>query len=486
MSVHTAGFDTPMIVGGSDVTAGADWIVVLDPATDRVVGRVPRGGSQQAVAAVEAAAAALPAWRSASAWQRHDVLLRWAGLVDANGERLAQLVTAEQGKPIRESRAEIATAAQYMRDAAEDGLRVEGRMLPRRTDGRRAWVLMEPVGVVAAITPWNFPAVIAARKVAPALAVGCTVVLKPASLTPMSAIALADLGRQAGLPDGVFNVVTGDSAAIGDALLGDARVRQLSFTGSTEVGRGLMATAARHVTRLTLELGGLAPFIEFDDADLDAAADGFLAAKFRNGGQTCICPNVLLVHEAVAKPFLERVVDRVGRLRVGPGASDDTDIGPLVDDRALAKVEAHVEDAVVRGALLKLGGRRCGPRPGLADRFFEPTVIADVPTDAAVFGEETFGPVVALHQFATEEEAVKLANATPYGLAAYFYSRSASRMLELPSKLEFGIIGVNDGQPSRPGVPLGGLKASGLGREGGRWGIEDYLETKYISIRDGA
>jgi succinate-semialdehyde dehydrogenase/glutarate-semialdehyde dehydrogenase len=482
--VDAASLQAAMIVAGADLTADA-WIDVRDPATDRVIGMVPDGGPTHARAGIDAAAAALDGWRGASPWERHAVVSRLADLVMRDQERLAHLLTAEQGKPVRESRAEIAGVARYLRDAAEDAVRVNGEILPRRIDGRRAWVLHEAVGVVAAITPWNFPAVIAARKVAPALAVGCTVILRPSSLTPLSSLALAALARDAGFPGGVLNVVTGDASAIADAFLDDRRVRHLSFTGSTSVGQRLQVRAATHVTRLTLELGGLAPFIVFDDADLDAAAEGFMASKFRNGGQTCICPNVLLVQEGVAGSFTALVTRRTAALRVGPGTAEDTDIGPLIDDRAVAKVERHVADAVGRGARLVQGGHRAARQAGFADRFYEPTVLVDVPPAAELLAEETFGPVVAVQTFRTEAEAIAMANATPYGLAAYFYTRSTRRLFDLPSKLDFGIIGANDGQPSRPGVPLGGTKGSGIGREGGPWGIAEYLETKYVSIVEG-
>jgi succinate-semialdehyde dehydrogenase / glutarate-semialdehyde dehydrogenase len=457
-------------------------IAVRNPATDEVIGEVPRGGAAETRRAVDAAAAAMVEWRTWPAADRRDVLHRLAVLIDRDRERLAQLLTEEQGKPIREARSEISTAAQYVRDAADEATRIVGDLIPGPTRDRRAWVLYEPVGVVGAITPWNFPAVIAARKIAPALAVGCSVVLKPASLTPLSALAMGELGTEAGLPSGVLTIVTGNSAAIADAMLSDARVRKISFTGSTEVGQRLMARAARNVTRLTLELGGLAPFLVFDDADLDAAVRGLMASKFRNGGQTCICPNMVLVQRSVMPAFLDLTTEAVVRLQVGPGELDDTDIGPLIDDRALAKVELHVADAVERGARVLAGGRRWQRPEGLSDRFYLPTVLADVDPAAKVGHEETFGPVVPFQAFDTEAEAVAIANGTRYGLAAYFYTRDAARIVRLAEGLQFGIIGANDGHPSRPGVPLGGMKASGMGREGGRWGAADYLETKLVSI----
>lgn len=472
----------PMIIGGSRVGEGSGGrIIVLNPATDQPVGTVPRGGPPEAAAAVDAADSAAVEWRRLPASQRGLLLRRVAESMLQQESRLADLLTAEQGKPVHESRAEIATAAAYFRDASEEATRVFGDIGESPQAGKRMLVLRQPVGIVGAITPWNFPAVIAARKVAPALAVGCTVVLKPASRTPLTALALTALALEAGVPPGVLNVVTGDAASIAATWLGDARVRQLSFTGSTQVGKRLIALSAEHVTRLTLELGGLASFIVFDDADLAAAVEGVIASKFRNAGQTCICANRVLVQEGIADRFREAVAQRVAALRVGVGTDERTDIGPLIDDRAMDKVERHVANAVAGGARILVGGTRVRPAPAAADRFYAPTFLDRVTGEMDISREETFGPVLPLTLFRTEHDAISAANDTPYGLAAYFYTSDATRLLRVSEALECGIIGANDGAPSSAGVPLGGMRESGLGVEGGRWGIEDYLVLKYVS-----
>jgi succinate-semialdehyde dehydrogenase/glutarate-semialdehyde dehydrogenase len=399
-------------------------------------------------------------------------------------ERLALLLTSEQGKPLAEARGEIAYAASFLEWAAGEAVRVRGETLPASTADRRILVLRRPVGVTAAITPWNFPAAMVTRKIAPALAAGCTSVLKPAEQTPLSALAVAELALEAGLPQGVLNVVPArDPVPVVEALFADPRVRKVSFTGSTEVGRILMGLAARNVTRLSLELGGHAPFLVFADADLGAAVEGAMAAKFRNMGQTCICANRILVEAPVAGEFAARLAEAAAALRVGPGTEEGVRQGPLVDDAAVAKVEAHVADAVARGARVLCGGRRVRPREGLADRFYAPTVLEGATPEMLVSREETFGPVAPVAPFRDEAEAVALANASRYGLAAYFFTRDASRLLRLAEALEYGVIGANDASPSTAQAPFGGTKESGFGREGGREGVEEYLESKYVSWR---
>jgi succinate-semialdehyde dehydrogenase/glutarate-semialdehyde dehydrogenase len=451
---------------------------VANPATGKELGRVPRMGAAEARRAVAAAQEALPAWRSRSAAERSATLRRWHDLVMASQEDLAALMTAEQGKPLAESRGEIAYAASFLEWFAEEGKRVYGDTIPAQEPGKRILVLKEPVGVVAAITPWNFPAAMITRKAGPALAAGCTLVLKPASSTPFSALALAELGERAGLPPGVFNVVTGAAGPIGQELTGNPAVRKLTFTGSTEIGKRLLEQCAATVKKVSLELGGNAPFIVFDDADLDAAVAGAVASKFRNTGQTCVCTNRFLVQEGVYGPFAERLAAAVARLKVGDGFEPGVEQGPLIDLAAVEKVEEHIADALGKGARVVLGGAR---HP-LGGTFFQPTVLAEVTPAMAVAREETFGPVAPLFRFRSEEEAVRLANDTPYGLAAYFYTRDLARSWRVAEALEYGIVGLNTGLVSSAVAPFGGVKESGLGREGSKYGIEEFLEMKYLCI----
>ncbi len=453
---------------------------VQDPATGKELAQVPAGGGGEARAAIEAAAAALPDWRRRTAADRGKRLRRLADLMLARREDLARILTSEQGKPLAEARGEIAYAASFVDWAAEEGKRVAGETLPAGHPDKRILVLRQPVGVTAAITPWNFPIAMITRKLGPALAAGCSMVIKPAEQTPISALALGALCEEAEIPAGVVNFVTGDAAAIGEELLTNPTVRKLSFTGSTEVGRILMRKAAHNITRLSLELGGHAPFLVFADADLDAAVAGALASKYRNMGQTCICPNRFFVHEDVYEDFAARLVAAVGDLRVGRGADDGVHVGPLIDDSAMAKVEAHVKDAVQRGARIRYGGSRVRVA-GCADRFYAPTVLDDVQPDMLVSREETFGPVSPLRRFRTDAEVLEWANDSPFGLAAYFYTRDAARLMRVAEGLDFGIIGANDGAPSVAQAPFGGMKQSGFGREGGSYVMHEYLEVKYVS-----
>ena len=476
---------TELLIDGrwTPAASGASF-PVRDPGTDGEIARVADGGPADARVAVEAAARAFPGWRDLPAAERARPLRALGDLMLRDRERLARLLTTEQGKPLAEARGEIAYAASFLEWAAGEAVRVYGETIPASTADRRILVLRRPVGVAAAITPWNFPAAMVARKIAPALAAGCTSVVKPAEQTPLSALALGELALEAGLPTGVLNVVTArDPAPVVDALFADPRVRKVSFTGSTEIGKLLMRKAAGNVTRLSLELGGHAPFLVFADADLDAAVAGAVAAKFRNMGQTCISANRFLVEEAVAGEFTERLRAAAGDLRVGYGLDEGAQQGPLVDDAAVAKVEAHVADALAKGARLLCGGRRISPRKGLADRFYAPTVLEGVTADMLVCREETFGPVAPVRTFHSEAEAVALANATPYGLAAYFFTRDAARLMRVAEALEYGIVGANDAAPSVAQAPFGGVKESGFGREGGRHGMDEYLEIRYVSWR---
>ncbi|WP_300454379.1 NAD-dependent succinate-semialdehyde dehydrogenase [Accumulibacter sp.] len=451
-------------------------LTVTDPASAEVIGEVPLAGAAETGRAIAAAAAALPAWQAKTAKERAVVLRRWFDLIVANGEDLARLITAECGKPIGEARGEVAYGASFVEWFAEEGKRAYGETIPSPTGDRRLLTIRQPVGVCAAITPWNFPLAMITRKVAPALAAGCTVVVKPAEQTPLTALALARLAHEAGLPAGVFNVLTGDPLAIGGALMASPLVRKLSFTGSTEVGRLLMAQCASTIKKLSLELGGNAPFIVFDDADVAAAVDGALVAKYRNTGQTCVCANRLLVQDGVYPRFVEALTERVRALKVGPGSEEGVTQGPLIDAVALAKVEEHVADALAKGARLLTGGVR-HPRGGT---FFEPTVLADVTPAMRVAREETFGPLAPVFRFASEAEAISMANDTEFGLAAYFYSRDVARCLRVGEALEYGMIGVNTGLISNEVAPFGGVKQSGIGREGSRHGLEEYLEIKYL------
>ena len=451
---------------------------IRNPADGSVVGTVPvmRGGETRR--AIEAAARALPEWSKRTAKERAAVLRRFAEAMIANADDLAIIMTSEQGKPLAEARGEIGYAASFLEWFAEEGKRVYGEVIPTFRADARLMVLRQPVGVAAAITPWNFPAAMITRKLGPALAAGCTFVCKPAPQTPFSALALAELGRRAGLPDGVLNIVTGDAQAIGGELTGNPLVRKFSFTGSTAVGKTLLAQCAGTVKKVSLELGGNAPFIVFEDADLEAAVQGVMASKYRNTGQTCVCANRLFVHTSVYDEFAARLVTAVSALRVGAGLSGPTDQGPLIDERALAKVESHVADALAKGGRVAAGGKR----HALGGNFYEPTVLLDVTPGMRVAREETFGPVAPLIRFADEAEVLRLANDSAAGLAAYFYTRDLARSWRVQEALEYGIVGVNTGIFSTEVAPFGGVKESGLGREGSRHGIDDYTELKYVCV----
>lgn len=452
---------------------------VCDPASGELLAEVADCAASDTRRAIAAAAAAWPAWKAQTARQRGQLLQRWCALIIENADDLAQLVTAEGGKPLAEAHGEVLYGASFVEWFAEEGKRTYGESIPSPAGDKRLLVIKQPVGVCAAITPWNFPVAMIARKVAPALAAGCTVVVKPAEQTPLSALALAALAERAGIPKGVINVLTGsatNAAVIGAELTGNPTVRKLSFTGSTEVGRLLMAQCAPTIKKLSLELGGNAPFIVFDDAELDAAVDGAIATKYRNTGQTCICANRLLVQDGVYEAFAEKLTARVKAMQVGAGSEAGVTQGPLIDAAALAKVESHIADALQKGARLLAGGKR-HERGG---NFFEPTVLADVTSDMRVAREETFGPLAPLFRFGTEAEAVAMANATEYGLAAYFYSRDIGRCLRVGEALEYGMVGINTGAISNAVAPFGGVKQSGIGREGSRYGIEEYLEIKYL------
>ena len=451
---------------------------IRNPADGSVVGTVPvmRGGETRR--AIEAAARALPEWSKRTAKERAVVLRRFAEAMIANADDLAIIMTSEQGKPLAEARGEIGYAASFLEWFAEEGKRVYGEVIPTFRADARLMVLRQPVGVAAAITPWNFPAAMITRKLGPALAAGCTFVCKPAPQTPFSALALAELGRRAGLPDGVLNIVTGDAQAIGGELTGNPLVRKFSFTGSTAVGKTLLAQCAGTVKKVSLELGGNAPFIVFEDADLEAAVQGVMASKYRNTGQTCVCTNRLFVHTSVYDEFAARLVTAVSALRVGAGLSGPTDQGPLIDERALAKVESHVADALAKGGRVAAGGKR----HALGGNFYEPTVLLDVTPGMRVAREETFGPVAPLIRFTDEAEVLRLANDTAAGLAAYFYTRDLARSWRVQEALEYGIVGVNTGIFSTEVAPFGGVKESGLGREGSRHGIDDYTELKYVCV----
>jgi len=451
---------------------------VANPATGETIGHVPTMGTQETAHAITAANAAWPAWRKKSASERASYMRRWNDLMLEHADDLALIMTAEQGKPLAEARGEVQYAASFIEWFAEEGKRVAGDTLASPWPDRRIVVTKEPIGVCAAITPWNFPAAMITRKVGPALAAGCPIIVKPAGLTPFSALALAVLAERAGIPPGVFNVITGSSQEIGDEMTSNPLVRKLSFTGSTEVGRMLMRQCAPTIKKLSLELGGNAPFIVFDDADLDAAVEGAIASKYRNAGQTCVCANRLYVQDGVYDAFAEKLVAAVEKLKVGNGIDDGVTQGPLIEEKAVSKVEQHVADALSKGGRLLTGGKR----HALGHSFFQPTVIADVTSEMLVAREETFGPLAPLFRFTRDEEAVALANDTEFGLAAYFYSRDIGRIWRVAEGLESGMVGVNTGLISTEVAPFGGVKQSGLGREGSSYGIADYLVIKYICM----
>lgn len=451
---------------------------VINPASGDTIARVPNLGAAETRRAIDAAYRAFPAWSGLLAKERAATLRRWYELQLAHAEEIAQIMTAEQGKPLAESRGEVSYGASFVEFFAEEAKRIYGETIPTHRKGGRIFVHKQPVGVAGAITPWNFPFAMITRKVAPALAVGCTVVAKPAPDTPLTALALGELALRAGFPAGVLNIVTGDAEAIGKELTSNPLVRAITFTGSTRVGKLLMQQSAATVKKISLELGGNAPFIVFDDADLDMAVEGAIASKFRNMGQTCVCANRILVQDGVYESFAGKLADRVSKMKVGPGAEEGVAQGPLINEAGLAKVEAHVADALSKGAKAVIGGKR----HALGRTFFEPTVLIDVNADMRLAAEETFGPVAPLFRFRREEEAIRSANATPYGLAAYFYSRDVGRVFRVTEKLEFGIVGVNDGIISTEVAPFGGVKESGLGREGSRHGVEEFLEMKYMFL----
>jgi len=458
--------------------AGGGTVPVTNPATGALLGTVPDGGAADARAAIEAANAALPAWRARTAKDRAVLLRRLHDLLMAHQEDLARIMTAEQGKPLAEARGEIAYSAGFIEWFGEEAKRVYGDVIPGHARDRRIVVVKQPVGVVAAITPWNFPSAMIARKLGPALAAGCTIVIKPASQTPYSALALAELADRAGIPGGVVNVVTGDARAIGGEMTANPLVRKLTFTGSTATGKVLIAQCAGTVKRVSMELGGNAPFIVFDDADVDAAVAGAIVSKYRNSGQTCVCANRLLVQDGIHDEFARKLAAAVAKLRVGDGLAGEQDQGPLIDAAAVAKVEEHIADALQRGATVLTGGKR----HALGGTFFEPTVLAGVSPAMRVAREETFGPLAPIFRFRTEEEAIRLANDTEFGLAAYVYTRDLGRSWRVPEALEYGIVGLNTGLISTEVAPFGGMKESGMGREGSKYGIADYLEIKYLCI----
>ncbi|MFU8690374.1 NAD-dependent succinate-semialdehyde dehydrogenase [Rossellomorea sp. FS2] len=465
-----------LLINGQQTGQGLDTIEVVNPATSDVIATVPNGSTKEAKDAVDAASEAFKSWSKHSAYERSELVRKWHDLIHDNREDLARTMTLEQGKPLKEALGEIDYANGYISWFAEEGKRVYGEQIPATQRDKRMFVTKQPVGVVAVITPWNFPAAMITRKVAPALAAGCTVVIKPAELTPLTAFKLAHLAEEAGIPKGVINVVSGDSKTIGEAWTDDTRVRKLTFTGSTPVGKILMKNSADTMKKISLELGGHAPSIVTQDADIDKAVKGVVASKYRNAGQTCVCTNRIYVHESIVDEFTEKYVAEVKKLKVGNGLDEGIDIGPLIDDRAVDKVKKHIDDAVEKGAEIATGG---SVKEGL---FFEPTVLTGVTDDMLCMSEETFGPLAPITTFKTEEEAVERANDSIYGLAAYVFTENISRGIAICEQLEYGIVGLNDGGPSAPQAPFGGFKQSGLGREGGHQGMDEYLEVKYISV----
>ncbi|MCA0987000.1 NAD-dependent succinate-semialdehyde dehydrogenase [Guptibacillus algicola] len=464
-----------MRINNEEIGANLPTIEITDPATSDVIGTIPNGGKTEASMAVDVAHHAFRPWSQISAFERSAYLSRWHHLINEHKENLARTMTLEQGKPLKEARGEIDYANGFISWYAEEGKRVNGEQLPAIQQNKRLFVSKQPVGVVAVITPWNFPAAMITRKIAPALATGCTVVIKPAEQTPITALKLAELAEEAGIPKGVINVVTGDAKSIGEAWLEDERVRKLTFTGSTEVGKLLMKGSAETVKKISLELGGHAPAIVMDDCDLDKAVDGVIASKFRNSGQTCVCTNRIYVQESISGLFTELLEEKVKELKTGNGLNEDVQIGPLIDQSAIEKVQSHIEDAQLKGASLISGGAKNG-------LFYEPTILTDATDEMLCMKDETFGPLAPIATFKTEEEAIERANNSIYGLAAYLFTENLTRGIRISEQLEYGIVGLNDGAPSTPQAPFGGFKQSGLGREGGHHGIEEYLEVKYISI----
>ena len=467
-------------ISGEWLSATGPLLDVTNPATGNLITRVPDSGADEARAALDAAHAAFPAWRKVPAKQRAQIIKRWNDLVLAHQDDLGKLISLEQGKPLAEGKGEVAYAASYIEWFGEEATRMNGEVIPAPVPGRRMFALKEPVGVVAAITPWNFPAAMIARKIAPALAVGCTVVCKPAEDTPLTSLALVRLAQEAGVPPGVLNIVTASrerTPEVVDVWLDDARVRKITFTGSTPVGKHLARRSADTLKKLSLELGGNAPFIVFEDADIDAAVDGFMAAKFRNGGQTCVCPNRVFVHDAVHDAFASKLAARVAALKVGPAIDPASQIGPMINARAVEKIDRHVQDAIAKGAKVLTGGARLTQ---LGANYYAPTVLINADATMACACEETFGPVAPLTRFTTEEDVIAAANDTPFGLAAYFYSQDVRRIWRVAEALETGIVGINEGALAAEAAPFGGVKESGYGREGSVHGLDDYLHTKYV------
>ncbi|MCB2168543.1 MAG: NAD-dependent succinate-semialdehyde dehydrogenase [Deltaproteobacteria bacterium] len=453
-------------------------LTVTNPADGTILGTVPSLSQDETIQAINAAEKALPLWRQQTVKERYDILYRWYDLIKAHQEDLSVILTSEQGKPIAEARGEIAYAGAFVQWYAEEGKRVYGDTIPAASPDQRIIVIRQPVGVCAAITPWNFPAAMITRKVAPALAAGCTAIVKPASQTPLTALAMAELSRRAGLPAGVLNVITGSAAVIGTELTANPIVRKLSFTGSTEVGRKIMAQCADTVKKVSLELGGNAPFIVFDDADVDQAVQGAMISKYRNSGQTCVCANRIFVQDGIYDTFVKKLVAEVEKLKVGIGLEPGVQQGPLIDEAAVVKVSGHIDDALSRGAKLLTGGK---PH-ALGGTFFQPTVLGDVKSDMTVASDETFGPVAPLIRFSSENDVIRMANDTPYGLAAYFFARDVGLIFRVSEALEYGIVGINTGLISTEMAPFGGVKQSGIGREGSRYGMDEYLEMKYLCM----
>ncbi|AOH53196.1 succinate-semialdehyde dehydrogenase (NADP(+)) [Peribacillus muralis] len=468
--------DYGVFINGEWSDFGLDKIEVTNPATNEVVATVPKGGAAEAAKAADAAYEAFTDWAARSVYERAELIWKWHRLIDDNKEELAKIMTEEQGKPFKEALGEMTYANGFLSWFAEEGKRVYGETIPASVSNKRLFVTKQPVGVVAVITPWNFPAAMITRKVAPALAVGCTVVIKPANLTPITALKMAELAEEAGIPKGVINVVTGKSPEIGETWLQDARVRKLTFTGSTEVGKTLMRGSADTVKKISLELGGHAPAIVLEDADLNKAVDGIISSKFRNAGQTCVCSNRIFVHEAIQDAFIEKLVAKVKELKVGNGLEDGVDIGPLIDQNAVDKVQKQIDEALNSGAKLEAGGK------AIDGLFLEPTVLSNIDDSMLCMKEETFGPLAPIASFKTDEEAIQRANDSIFGLAAYVFTENITKGIQFTEALEFGIVGLNDGLPSVPQAPFGGFKQSGLGREGGHQGIEEFLEVKYISL----
>jgi succinate-semialdehyde dehydrogenase/glutarate-semialdehyde dehydrogenase len=458
--------------------SGTETMAVTNPATGEVIGTIPHLGQAETAKAIADANAAWPAWRKKTAKERAAILRKWFNLMMENQDDLAMILTAEQGKPLAEAKGEIAYGASYIEWFAEEGKRLYGENIPANLNDRRIMVTKEPIGVCVAITPWNFPNAMITRKAAPAMAAGCPMIVRPADLTPFSALAMAELAHRAGVPAGVFQVITGKSRVIGAEFTSNPTVRKLTFTGSTEVGRVLLQQCAPTIKKASMELGGNAPFIVFDDADLDAAVEGAIASKYRNAGQTCVCANRLYIQDGVYDQFAEKLAIAVGKLKVGNGVEDGVTQGPMIDEKAVEKVEEHIADAVAKGAKIALGGKR----HALGHSFFEPTILTGVTQDMAVAKEETFGPMAPLFRFKTEEEIIQYANDTEFGLASYFFSRDIGRIFRVSEALEYGMVGVNTGLISTELAPFGGVKQSGLGREGSKYGIEDYVTVKYTCL----